>query len=379
MGLTLPVQAAVVYRPGEGFSPADEDAGPTEKSASEQLHKAQTLETEGDFKKAIGAYRSLLSTFPSSGIASQAQFKIAELYEKTGDPERAFKTYGKYIANYPRGKEFDTVVEHQFNIAKAFLGGERRKLMGVKTFSSMERAQKMFEEIVKNAPYSKFAPLAQFNIGMALEKQRNYPEAVAAYQLAVDKYPNDDVAANAQYQIGYVQLYLIETGSNDQAARTKARDAFEDFLVRYPQSEKAAQARENVKKLSGRDLHKNLEVARFYEKTKNYKAAVIYYNDVIQTDKGSNEGKEAQKAIERLKQNVGVDALRSGPESAETGEKAEERRKLQAQVDTASRPDYVGPPAPSLPVETAPAKPKLRTPGETVPQTLIPEPALPSQ
>jgi len=373
---TPQVHAAVIYRPGEGFHSEEEDSGTLEKSASEQLHKAQALETEGSLKKAIGAYRALLKGFPESGAAPQAQFKIAELNEQIGEPERAFTAYSQYISKYPRGKEFDTVVERQFGIGKAFLEGARRKLFGMKTFPSMERAQKMFEEIVKTAPYSKEAPLAQFNIGMALEKQGNYPEAIAAYQLAVDKYPNDDVAGDAQYQIGYVQMHLIENGSNDQAARVKAHDAFEDFTVRYPQSEKLQQARENIAKLSGTDLKKNLEVARFYEKTKNYKAAVIYYNAVIQGGKDAPEAAEAHKAIERMKQNVGVDALRSGPENAETGTKAQEARKMQAQVDTASRPDYAGPPAPAVPEETAQEKPKLRTSGEAAP---LPEPSLPSQ
>ncbi|MEI6561488.1 MAG: outer membrane protein assembly factor BamD [Verrucomicrobiota bacterium] len=372
---TAPVQAAVIYRPGEGFHSEEEDSGTLEKSASEQLHKAQGLETEGSLKKAIGAYRALLGAFPSSGACAQAQFKIAELQEQIHEPERAYNSYAKYLTNYPKGKEFDTVVERQFGIAKAFLNGERRKLFGMKTFPSMEKAQKMFEEIVKNAPYSKEAPLAQFNIGMALEKQGQYADAIAAYQLAVDKYPNDDVAGDAQYQIGYVQMHLVENGSNDQAARVKARDAFEDFTVRYPQSEKLPQARENIAKLSGTSLKKSLEVARFYEKTSNLKAAVIYYNDVIQSGKGSPEAAEAQKAINRMKQNVGEDALRSGPETAETGSKAQASRKMQAQVDTASRPDYVGPPAPTVPEETAPAKPQLRTPD----QAATPEASLPSR
>ncbi len=371
-----PARAAVIYRPGEGFHSEEEDSGTIEKSASEQLHKAQALEAEGSLSKAIGAYRALLKGFPASGAAPQAQFKIAELQEQTGEPERAFNSYGKYISNYPRGKEFDTVVERQFAIAKAFLEGERRKLWGMKTFSSMERAQKMFEEIVKNAPYSKEAPLAQFNIGMALEKQGQYAEAVAAYQLAVDKYPNDDVAGDAQYQIGYVQMHLIEDGSNDAASRVKARDAFEDFTVRYPQSEKIPQARENIAKLSGTSLKKNLDVARFYEKTKNFKAATIYYNQVIQDGKDAPEAAQARKAIERMKQNVGEDALRSGPENAQTGSKARQTRKLQAQVDTASRSDFAGPPAPTVPEETAPEKPKLRTTGPT---PAMPESELPSQ
>ena len=372
-----PACAAVIYRPGEGFHSEDEDAGALEQSASEQLQKARALEADGNLKKAIGAYRALLKGFPGSGACPQAQFKIAELNEQIGEPERAFTAYGQYITNYPRGKEFDSVVEHQFGIAKAFLNGERRKLFGVKAFSSMERAQQMFEEIIKNAPYSKYAPLAQFNLGMALEKQTRYPEAIAAYQLAVDKYPNDDVAADAQYQIGYVQMHLIDTGSNDQAARIKARDAFEDFLVRYPQSEKVQQAQANIAKLSGNSLKKNLEVARFYEKTQNFKAAVIYYNEIVQNGKGTPEAAEAGKSLEHLKQNVDPETLRAGPENAETGGKAQERRKLQAQVDTASRPDFAGPPAPATASEeTAPETPKLRTPGDA---PALPEAALPAK
>ena len=370
--------AAVIYRPGEGFHSEEEDSGALEKSASEQLHKAQALEADGDLGKAIGAYRALLKGYPSSGAAPQAQFKIAELYEKGGHLERAFKEFGKYVSRYPRGKEFDAVVEHRFNIAKAFLNGERRRLFGFKTFPSMERTQKMFEELITDAPYSKYAPLSQFNIGLALERQGESAEAIAAYQVAVDKYPNDDIAADAQYQIGYIQMHLVEKGSNDEAGRIKAHDAFEDFTVRYPQSEKIPQARENINKLSGVNVKKTLDVARFYQKTGNFKAAVIYYNEVIHDGPETPEAKEAAQALEHLKQTVGVDALRAGPETAETGSKVQARRKMQAQVDTASRPDYAGPPAPTVPDETAPEKPKLRT-GTTSPLPPSPEPALPSQ
>ena len=76
---------------------------------------------------------------------------------------------------------------------------------------------------------------------------------------------------------------------------------------------------------------------------------------------------------------VGEDALRSGPERTENGERAVLNRKLKAKVDTASRPDYAGPPV-TVP-EEAPKKPKVRTaPGDTGPVPVAGpavEPALP--
>ena len=320
----------------------------------------------------------MLRKFPTSGVASKAQFKLGELNEQLGDYEKAFEAYGKYLTTYPRAEDFDKAVEAQVGIAKRFLEGERRRVFGVKTFSSLERAQKMFEEIVKNAPYSKWAPVCQFNLGQALEKQKKYPEAVVAYREVTQKYSSDSLAVDAQYQVGYV--YLMQSReSNDPGDISRARDAFEDFIARYPNSEKISQAKDDLKSLSQHDARSVLDVAKYYDKKKNYKSAVIYYNQVLKEKPGTPESDSAKKRIEELKGTVGEDALRSGPERTENGERAVLNRKLKAKVDTASRPDYAGPPV-AVP-EDAPKKPKVRTaPGDTGPVPVAGpavEPALP--
>jgi outer membrane protein assembly factor BamD len=243
----------------------------------------------------------------------------------------------------------------------------------------MARAQAMFEGIVKNAPYSKYAPLAQFNVGQALEKQGEFPKAIEAYQLCVNKYPGDAIADDALYQVGYVRLRESREGSYDRATANKARESFEDFIARYPDSEKVPQARENLKSLEGGANKGTLEVAKFYDKTKKFKAAVIYYNDVIKNEPGSPDAEYAKARIEALKGQYGEDALRAGPEKTETGSRAAERRKMQAKVDTASRPDYVGPPVVvrQANIETGPSKPKLRTSPNGLSPVPAVEPALP--
>jgi outer membrane protein assembly factor BamD len=244
----------------------------------------------------------------------------------------------------------------------------------------MARAQEMFDGIVKRAPFSKWAPLAQFNIGQAYEKQSKYTEALAAYQQVVVRYPGDAIADDAQYQIGYVRLREHREGSYDRASAAKAREAFEDFINRYPESEKVAQARENMRTLEGSQTKGTLDIARFYDRTKNYKAAVIYYNEVIKTQPESAESNIAKERIAQLKEKVGEDALRAGPERAETGARAQTRRKLQAQINTISRPDYSGPPVaePVVPDEVAPSsRPRLRTSPQSIGPVPAVEPPLP--
>jgi outer membrane protein assembly factor BamD len=348
-------------------------------SAQALLQKAEGHEAGGDSNRALGTYRALVKRFPDSQPASKAQFKVGQIQEAGGEFNTAFDAYTTYITKYPKGEQFAAAVESQFQIAKLFLEGEKTKLLGVKTFPSMARAQEMFESIVKNAPYSKEAAPAQFYLGQALEKQDKFPEALAAYEAVLAKHPGDPIAADAQYQIGYVHLRQSRGGMYDPNVARGAREAFEDFVSRYPNHEKVAQAKENIASLAGGQTKGSIEIAQFYDKQKNYKAAAIYYNEVIRIEAGSEDAKIAQQRIDELRETVGEEALQAGPEKAETGPRAKARRRMQAQVDTAARPDYNGPKI-VVPDELPPPEPDTRTSPDGI-DPVVPavEPELPSQ
>ncbi len=369
--------AALIYRSNEGWSVEGDASSKIEGSAAEQMRKGEELEAAGDINSALNAYRGLVKRYGLSLLAPKAQRKIGALLERSGSYDKAFTAYDTYLSKYPKGEDFEPVVESMFKIGKLFLDGQKKKLFGVPVAPSMSRAQEMFESIVKKAPFSRWAPIAQFNIGQALEKQGKLPEAIAAYQAVVTRYPTDAIADDALYQVGYVRLKEYREGSYDQASAAKARESFDDFIARYPESEKVPQARENLKTLETGSAQGTLDVAKFYDKTGNHKAAVIYYNDVIKSQPDTAESTFAKTRIAELKEKFGEDALRAGPERAETGARAASRRKLQAKVNTVSRPDYAGPPVAVAPMpdEVAPSnRPRLRTsPGDITPV----EPPLP--
>jgi len=372
--------AAVVYRSDEGWTVEGEETA-VAGSAAEQMKKAEKMQADGDDAGAYRAYKALVKKYGQSFLAPKAQRKVGQLLEKHGDYDRAYDAYNYYLTKFPQGEDFDASVESMFKIAKLFLEGQKRRLFGVPIAASMARAQAMFEGIVKNAPFSKLAPLAQFNVGQALEKQNELDKAIEAYQATYMKYPTDAISADALYQVGYVKERQAHEGSYDPNTSGKAREAFEDFIARYPNSEKVAQARENIRQLQSGSNKNVLEIAKFYDKTHKYKAAVLYYNDVIRDQAGTPEAEYAKNRVEMLKNNYGEDALRAGPERVENGTRAQEHRKLQAKVDTASRPDYVGPPVevPKDNTETAPSKPKLRTSPDSLGPVPAVEPPLPGQ
>ena len=169
--------------------------------------------------------------------------------------------------------------------------------------------------------------------------------------------------------------------SQDLSALILAKNTFEDFLLQYPNSEKAAQARDNLVSIGGKESGDLFSIAQFYDRYKNYRAAAIYYNDVIRRQPGTKQAEQARSRIEVLRSDVGDDALRTGPEQAETGVKAALRRRLQAQIETSALADFNGPTRKDVVPDELPVvnKPKLRTEARDVRPLPSVEPALPTQ
>src|SRR5438046_1920502 len=274
-------QPAISFRPGEKMK----YGGPGEEEISgnaQQLYdKAQKAEKQVKMGRAIKAYTQLLKKHPKDALAPGATYRAAQLLEFEGDYMKAAMTYRWLVERYPSSPNFDEAIEGQFRVGEMYLSGKKIKLLGIPIGTSMDRAVEIFAAIVRTAPFGRYTARAQFDIGLARQKQSANDAAIQAYQAVIDKFPNDPIAADAQYQIGYIWYEAARLGTNDQAATQNARTAFEDFLFRYPRSEKAPQARENLQRLQQKSTGDAMKVAKFYDKSKAYRAAVIYYSQVI--------------------------------------------------------------------------------------------------
>jgi outer membrane protein assembly factor BamD len=348
--------------------------------AAEQLYAGR------DYEGAIHAYKRFMKNFPASSLAPKAQLQLADLQLLQGRWNAAFEAYQTLISRYPNTPEFEGAVARQVLIANSFLDLSRVRVLGysvpVPGITGAERAQKMYEAILKNAPYSIYAPITQFNLGLAFERQKAIKQARDAYQLVLDKYPNSDVCDDALYQIAYIYMRLgLTSSSQDLSALVLSKETFEDFLLQYPNSEKAPQARDNLAEIGRAEADNLIDIAKYYDWSKNYKAAIIYYNDVVRKQPKSADAELAKTRIEELRSQYGDDILRVGSERAESGEKLALRRRLQAQVETSALTDYSGPPKRDIVPEELPVvrQPRLRTESRDLQPIQPIEPILPTQ
>lgn len=301
--------ASIIFKPNQKAEYVPPGEEPMSGNAAELYQTGQAAEKQGDLKRAIRAYRTLVKHHPKDALASTAVYRAAQLLEQTRQYTSAADSYLHLVERYPSSQHFDDAVEGQFRIGEIYLNGKKLKVLGIPVASALDRAVTIFANVVRTAPYGRYTARAQFDIGMAREKQGANDAAIQAYQAVVDKFPNEPIAIDAQYQIGYIWFTAAQLGTNDAAAANNAKTAFQDFLFHYPKSEKAAQARKNLDILEHKQTNNSFKVAKFYDKQKYYRAAVIYYNEVIRQQPGSEESNQAKKRIDQLRAKLGDAAL----------------------------------------------------------------------
>jgi outer membrane protein assembly factor BamD len=300
--------APLVYRAEEGwvYEKPGADTSWQRGSAKDQLRVAQTAFEKKNYDLAAKAAKRVVARWPFADAAPQAQYMVGRCYEARGKDETAFKHYQKLLEKYPKMTNSEEVLERQFIIANKFLGGEWRKLFGaIPIPPSMDKTVEMYEKIVKNAPYSDVAPQAQMNIGLAREKQKNFPEAVKAYERAADRYAErPPVTAEATYKAGMATLKESKTAEYDQNAASRAISTFTDFSVLYPDDKRVKDAQTRIDELKTEQARGSFQVARFYEHKKKWKAALIYYNEVLNKDPNSAYAKEARERLVEIKRRI---------------------------------------------------------------------------
>jgi outer membrane protein assembly factor BamD len=303
--LPFSAPAPLTFVPGEGwyYEPYGQNAKWQRTRAKDQLDVAEQAFTNAQYNITLHAAHRVVRVWPLSDYAPRAQYLIGRALEATGKDEAAFKAYQTVIEKYPKSPEYEEVLWRQYEICGRFLAGEWfRVLTYVPLYHSMDQTAKMYDQIVSNGLYSVVAPHAELRVGAAREKGKDYAVAVQAYATAADRYHNQPViAADALYREGVAYTKEASTAEYDQSTAGQAIAAFTDFITLYPDDPRVPLAQKGIALLKAEQVHGNYEIARFYEQSKKWAGAVVYYNEVLQLDPNSPYAAEARQRIEALK------------------------------------------------------------------------------
>ena len=149
LGFALRSPAPFVYRPGIGwvYEPVG-GANWMRLRAKDQLEVAQAAFDKKDYSLAKTAAGWVITQWPLSVYAPQAQYLLGRCLEESRQDELAFKAYQKLLEKYPEAANYEEVLKRQLEICNRFLNGQRFKLWGyIPTFPSMDKTVALYRAV----------------------------------------------------------------------------------------------------------------------------------------------------------------------------------------------------------------------------------------
>ena len=163
------------------------------------------------------------------------------------------------------------------------LSAERLYNRGYKELNKTQyaKAALSFEKVELEHPYSKWATKAKLMGAYAYYKDQKYDDAILSLDRFIKYHPGNKDIAYAYYMKGlcyYEQIVGIE---KDQGITRQALDAFNQVIIRFPDTDYAKDARLKIDLINDHLAGQEMEVGRFYLRQKNYLSALNRFSVVV--------------------------------------------------------------------------------------------------
>ncbi len=139
---------------------------------------------------------------------------------------------------------------------------------------SFASAARTLQLVKDRYPYSEEAIAASLKLADTVYKRNEYDVAYNLYSEFEKLYPKNESAPYVAYKMGMCYFERVRTFDRDQTYTSRAREEFERFINRYPDSEYTAGAARNLRECMISLAQHELYVANFYFKNRQYGPAL---------------------------------------------------------------------------------------------------------
>ncbi len=143
-------------------------------------------------------------------------------------------------------------------------------------------AARGFDEVERQHPYSVWSTKAQVMSAFAYYQSNKYDQAILAADRFIELHPGNKDVAYAYYLIAISYYEQITGVGRDQKITRQALEALQKVVRRFPTTEYARDAQLKIDLTRDHLAGKEMEIGRYYQKSKHYVAAINRFRQVIE-------------------------------------------------------------------------------------------------
>jgi outer membrane protein assembly factor BamD (BamD/ComL family) len=267
-----------------------------------EMEKGRSAFVSGDYRAAAKAYQAAELYADTPDLKLEAIQKAAESYDKAGLKYKQFLCLKKQISGFADKIDFAKTVEKEYAIGNEFMKGHRDvTLSWLPWIKESNRAITIYETILKQVPFAKFAPMLKLKLGRMYIKNDDYKKALGVLRDLIRKHPNTEAAKYGRFELANALVQLAgKAGDGDGAYAREAEDVLNESLKLYPNDPETQWLKESHAQTDAVRAERLYKLADFYESRDNKEAAIRYFKDLVARFPENAYAAKAEKRLVKL-------------------------------------------------------------------------------
>jgi outer membrane protein assembly factor BamD len=168
------------------------------------------------------------------------------------------------------------------------------------------KAAENFQTTKDRYPFSQYAIMAQLKLGDSHYNLGQYAEAIYEYEEFVKLHPDNEAIPYVLYQTGMCYFKQMRGIDQDPLNTQKAAAEFQRLIQNYPNSPFRPKAENRLSVCLKNLAEHELYIARFYFKSKNYRAAKSRFEGILKNFPDLGEYNEAIQYIKKCDERLSM-------------------------------------------------------------------------
>lgn len=231
---------------------------------------------------------------------------LPQAYLLRGDAKLALKDeyealydYEAIIKQFYGSPEFPKAVEREYEVAKMYLNGLKRKWFGIRIESGVVLGEELMIRVQERMPGSQLAEIAALELADYYYRIRDMPMAADMYGIFVINFPESQNRRYAALREIFANIASYKGPRYDQSGLTEAGVLIEDFQARYPaEAERAGVTVQLESWVDESAADHLLDTARWYLRQMDEESARYTLRRLIRAHPTSAASAEAVKILE---------------------------------------------------------------------------------
>jgi outer membrane protein assembly factor BamD (BamD/ComL family) len=213
---------------------------------------------------------------------------------------KAVKSYDKFLDGYPLSPFYESALEREFEIATAFLNGQKIPVLGIFRVNGHKEGTKVMERLADRAGDRPIAQRALVAVAKSYEAKGKFFEAYQSWSDVSSRWPTGQVGRDSLLGMAR-SLYSGYRGPKyDLKTLVSAQAYYQEFKQRYPEYAAQMDVDRILNGIEEQLAYKYYSIGEYYERTGSKQAANIYFQEVIDSWPKTAAAESASKKIGKL-------------------------------------------------------------------------------